>query len=55
MDDSNLQTFVSGDFSHSQIIKITHILQALILSPGDITKLKFVWPINMTGNSPKVM
>ena len=28
MDDSNPQTFASGYFSHSQIIKITHILRA---------------------------
>ena len=37
MDDSNLQTFASGYFSHSQIINITHIfasLQVLISSPG---------------------
>ena len=34
MDDSNLQKFASGYFSHSQIIKITPILLALISRVG---------------------
>ena len=34
MDDSNLQMFASRHFFHLQIIKITRILWALILSPG---------------------
>ena len=34
MDESNLQMFASGHFFNLQIIKITRILWALILSPG---------------------